>query len=207
MHGALPVLLWCSTLRRQQMCAHGGGEECRITTPPTNPAAHSVVISTSSACTLAKADDVPPFGIGDIGGSRPKFPGTIERARCQLNDGHGVNGVNGKASQCDHGEPYISVYSLEGAGVRCALTVQREFREDASFRPHLRAAPRIGNAPTSPCHLQRRTKDARRRFLHAEQASAVTSPKAYVGIDESKFLEGVGLASVFIAQASRVGAV
>jgi hypothetical protein len=74
---------------------------------------------------------------------------------------------------------------LEGAGVRYSLTVRREFREDASFRPHLRAAPRIGNAPTSPCHLQRRMKDARRRFLHAEQASAVNSPKAYAGLDGS----------------------
>ena len=45
-------------------------------------------------------------------------------------------------------EPYIIVYSLEGAGFRCPLTVRREFREDASFRPHLRAAPHVGNVPT-----------------------------------------------------------
>ena len=74
---------------------------------------------------------------------------------------------------------------LEGDGVRYSLTVRREFREDASFRPHLRAAPRIGNAPTSLSHLQRRMEDAQRRGLHAEQASAVTSPKAYVGLDGS----------------------
>ncbi len=54
--------------------------------------------------------------------------------------------------ESNHGEPYIIIYLLEGAAVRCPLTVRREFREDASFRPHLRAAPRIGNAPTSPCH-------------------------------------------------------
>ena len=166
------------------MCAHGGGEERRITTPPTNSTAHSVVISTSSACTLAKADEVPPFGIGGI--QRIEIPGDNRTcARCQLrvNDGHGVNGVNGKAShQCDH----ITEHLLEGAGVRYSLTVRREFREDASFRPHLRAAPRIGNAPTSLSHLQSRMEDAQRRFLHAEQASAVTSPKAYVGLDGSK---------------------
>ena len=69
-YGALPVLLWCSTLRRQQMYAHGGGEERRITTPPTNPAAHIVVTSTSSACTLAQADEVPSFVIYAIGGPR-----------------------------------------------------------------------------------------------------------------------------------------
>jgi hypothetical protein len=94
MHGALPVLLWCSTLRRQQTCAHGGGEEeRRITTPPTSPAAQSVVISTSSACTLAQADE-SRLGLGaGTGGSRPKFLGTDRTcARCQLNDGHGVNG-------------------------------------------------------------------------------------------------------------------
>ncbi len=96
-----------------------------------------------------------------------------------------MNGVNGKASQCDHGEPHITEYLLEGAGVRFSLTVRREFREDASFRPHLRAAPRIRNAPTSLSHLQRRMEDAQRRFLHAEQASAVTSPKAYAGLDGS----------------------
>ncbi len=66
--------------------------------------------------------------------------------------------------ESNHGQPYIIVYLLEGAGVRCPLSVRRELREDASFRPHLRAAPRIGNAPTSPCHLQRRMKDAQGRF-------------------------------------------
>ena len=122
-------------------------------------------------------------GLGALADRDPNSRELIEHARdCQPNDGHVVNG---NSSQCNHGEPYIIVFSLEGAGVRCPLTVRREFREDASFRPHLRAAPRIGNAPTSPSHLQRRMEDAQRRSLHAEQASAVTTPKAYVGLDGS----------------------
>ena len=59
----------------------GGGEERRITTPPTNPAAHSVVIITRSACTLAQSDEVPPFGIGALADLDPNSRELIEHAQ------------------------------------------------------------------------------------------------------------------------------
>jgi hypothetical protein len=122
------------------MCAHDGGEERRITTPPTNPATHSVVISTSSACTSAQADAVPPFGIGGIGGSRPKCLGTDRTdrtcARCQPNDAHGVNG---NASQCNYGR---AVYYTRGR--RLPLPTDRAARIPG--RCIFQASPSSGSA-------------------------------------------------------------